>query len=480
MKRIDLPLNDVHSGLNETQPLEVLAPSTVEHLSSALERAAEEALPVIPFGGRHAMGGQQFLSKGLCLDLTGLRRLLAFDRDRGLLRFEAGAMWPEVVQATQDSPWAIRQKQTGADDLTLGGSLSANIHGRGLTLAPFISDVETFTLLDATGRTVRCSRTENSQLFSLAAGGYGLFGPVVDITLRLTRRQTLRRHVRVIGAEELLPAFQAAIHGGASYGDWQFAVDPARPDFLRRGVFSCYEPVAESAAPEPGDPLDRETWRRLLRLACTQPTEAFEQYASQYLRTDGRSYASDLVQMSTYLPDYAAEVQAAMGSARPATLMITELYVPRERLPDFLEAVAGYLRARGERVIYGTVRLIERDTESFLPWAREAWACVVMNLLVIHEPQRLARLADSFRGLIDLALERGGSFYLTYHRHATRDQLLAAYPQMPGFLDHKRAFDPGNRFQSDWYVCLQEKLGGHRNDLNRSFVGHVSTAAAAR
>lgn len=257
-------------------------------------------------------------------------------------------------------------------------------------------------------------------------------------------------------------------------------MDPARPDFLQRGVFSCYEPVDGSAESSPGDPLDRETWRRLLRLACTRPTEAFEVYATHYLRTDGRCYASDRVQMSTYLPDYAAEVRAAVGSATRATLMITELYVPRERLTDFLEAAADYLRARGEQVIYGTVRLIQRDTESFLPWAREAWACVVMNLLVIHEPERLARLADSFRGLIDLALERGGSFYLTYHRHATRDQLLAAYPQMLGFLAHKRAFDPADRFQSNWYASLQQKFGAHLKDLNRSFAGQVSTAAAAR
>lgn len=119
MKRSGLPLNDVHSELNETHPLEVLAPSSVEHLSTALKRAAAKNLPVIPFGGRHAMGGQQFREGGLCLDLTGLRRQLEFDRDRGLIRFEAGAMWPDVVQATQDTPWAIRQKQTGADDLTL-------------------------------------------------------------------------------------------------------------------------------------------------------------------------------------------------------------------------------------------------------------------------------------------------------------------------------------------------------------------------
>ena len=35
--------------------------------------------------------------------------------------------------------WAFAQKQTGADRLTIGGSLSANMHGRGLTMPPFVT-----------------------------------------------------------------------------------------------------------------------------------------------------------------------------------------------------------------------------------------------------------------------------------------------------------------------------------------------------
>ena len=34
----------------------------------------------------------------------------------------------------------IVQKQTGADRLTIGGALAANIHGRGLRLQPFVAD----------------------------------------------------------------------------------------------------------------------------------------------------------------------------------------------------------------------------------------------------------------------------------------------------------------------------------------------------
>ena len=53
-------------------------------------------------------------------------------------------------------------------------------------------------------------------------------------------------------------------------------------------------------------------------------------------------------------------------------------------------------------VIYGTVRLIERDDETFLAWAREPWACVIFNLHVTHTPAGIAAATDAFRRLIDL------------------------------------------------------------------------------
>jgi hypothetical protein len=102
-------------------------------------------------------------------------------------------------------------------------------------------------------------------------------------------------------------------------------------------------------------------------------------------------------------------------------------------------------------LIYGTVRLIRRDEDTFLPWAREDWACVVLNLHTVHTPAGLDASARAFRRLIDLAIARGGSYYLTYHRHATREQVLACHPRLPAFLRAKLRHDPGELFQSDWY-----------------------------
>jgi FAD/FMN-containing dehydrogenase len=53
--------------------------------------------------------------------------------------------------------------------------------------------------------------------------------------------------------------------------------------------------------------------------------------------------------------------------------------------------------------------------------------------------------------LIDLAAERNGSYYLTYHRWAEKRQVLSCYPQFEEFLAKKRQYDPAGLFQSEWY-----------------------------
>jgi FAD/FMN-containing dehydrogenase len=444
-------VNDVHSRLNETGVDEIVNVDSLPAIQDALARARRAGTPVAICGGRHAMGGQQFCSGGLLLDTRRLDSVLALDVERATVEAEAGIQWPALARALESSPLTFAQKQTGANDLSLGGAVSANVHGRGLAMRPFVADVEGLVVVTADGDAVRCSRAERPELFRLVVGGYGLFGVVYSVTLRLVPRRTLQRVVELSTTDELAQAFEQRIADGFRYGDFQFAIDASSPDFLRRGVFSFYRPVADRPLPEAQRVLSEDDWRALLRLAHHDKSRAFELYAQHYLATSGQLYRSDRNQLALYAGGYHDEVG-------PGSEMITELYVPRERLAEFMRAAARELRRLDADVIYGTVRLIERDDETFLAWARDRWACIVMNLHVEHTRAGLERAEVEFGHLIDVALDFGGSFYLTYHRWASRRQLKRAYPQLPAFVDAKLAHDPDELVQSNWYRWLRVAL----------------------
>ena len=449
-------VNDVHSQLNRTRVRELLRPRTRDELPEIVRSASRKGFPISVSGCRHSMAGQQFATDSICIDTRELDRVISFDRERGLLEAEAGIQWPKLIrayldaQADETKQWGIAQKQTGADTFTLGGSLSSNVHGRGLRMKPLISNIESFTLITADGKSIRCSREENSELFRLAIGGYGLFGLIDTVTLRLVPRQKLRRAVEIVHASDLPKRFEERIAEKFLYGDFQFSVDEKSPEFLQRGVFSCYQPIDEREPIVAEKKLRNDDWLELLRLAYTDREKAFKRYSDYYLSTNGQTYWSDTSQLSAYLPNYAQKIREQIGG-KESSLIITEIYVPRTDLPDFLAQAAELLRSNHTIVIYGTVRLIEKDDESFLAWAKEPYACIIFNLLTFHTPDGVEASARSFRGLVDLAIARGGSYYLTYHKFAKPEQVMACYPQFKQFLDLKRKYDPTERFESDWY-----------------------------
>ena len=465
----DCVVNDIHSQLNATRVNRIVRPLSIEDLRATVLTARSQRKTLSIAGGRHAMGGQQFGADAILLDLTGMNRVIGLDSERGIVEVEAGIEWPQLldhlgkVQAGREKQWGIVQKQTGADRLSIGGALASNVHGRGLKFKPIIDQVDSFTLMDHTGAITRCSREENPDLFRLVIGGYGLFGIVTSVRLRLWERRKVQRIVELGDMRTIIKSFEQRIADGYLYGDFQFATESSRDSFLRRGVFSCYRPVDPSTPltvnPTRFHPKD---WERLTYYSHKYKRRAFDVYTKRYLATSGQIYWADSQLSAAYVDNYHEVLDRKLGAKVKATEMITEIYVPRQSLASFMEDARDGLRKQNANMIYGTVRLIERDDESFLRWARESFACVIFNLHVTHDAKGVENAAAAFRGLIDLGIKYAGSYYLTYHRFARKEQVEACYPQFKEFLELKLKYDPEELFQSTWYRHYRQMFGIER------------------
>lgn len=456
-----LLLNDVHSQLNSTLVARIERPTTRDELRQSVREASAASLKISIAGGRHAMGGQQFAADSVHVDTTGLDRVLDFDAENGMLHIEAGADWPKIIAASHQqtardgTQWGIRQKQTGVDAVTLAGSISANAHGRGLMMRPLVDDIENLTLVNAAGEVVKCSRDESPELFSLVVGGFGLFGMIYSATLRLAPRLRVERVVDILDLDDVMNAVFRRADEGCLFGDFQFVIDNQDDRFLRRGVFACYKPAKGEGKAESATTADLspDAWLKLLKLAHDDKRKAFQLYSQHYLATDGNHYWSDTMQLSTYIPTYSeflASTRGGEGGVKE-TLVIGEHYVPRDQLLPFMERARAILRRFGAEVIYGTIRSILKDEVSFLRWAKDDFACVIFNLRTPHSDAGKQRTADTFRELVDASRSLGGSYFLTYHRHASAEQVEACYPRIREFFALKKAYDPTELFTSDWY-----------------------------
>src|SRR5258705_10012537 len=89
-----------------------------------------------------------------------------------------------------------------------GGSVSVIFLGWQYGRPPIASTVESFRLMKADGSVLRCSRSENKELFSLALGGYGLFGVILDADLWVVPNERLRLEQYIVPLDQAMESFE--------------------------------------------------------------------------------------------------------------------------------------------------------------------------------------------------------------------------------------------------------------------------------
>jgi len=126
------------------------------------------------------------------------------------------------------------------------------------------------------------------------------------------------------------------------------------------------------------------------------------------------------------------------------------LYLPPERLEDFLGEARIHTQAWRIPIARVEVRCTQSETQTRLPWAQRPYAAVALHL---RKPRSLGgnvRTAQVQRTLVEAAISRGGSFELAPGAFVSREHVLHCYPMMTAFFAEKQRYDPGERFENEW------------------------------
>ncbi|MCZ6875921.1 MAG: FAD-binding oxidoreductase [bacterium] len=134
---------------------------------------------ILPYGNGRSYGDSCLNDGGVLLDTRGLDRLLAFDRENGILRCEAGVLLSEILALVVPHGWFVAATP-GTQLVTVGGAIANDVHGKGHHRdGTFGQHVRCFELLRSDGTHRVCSPTENSEWFAATIGGLGLTGLIV-------------------------------------------------------------------------------------------------------------------------------------------------------------------------------------------------------------------------------------------------------------------------------------------------------------
>jgi len=126
------------------------------------------------------------------------------------------------------------------------------------------------------------------------------------------------------------------------------------------------------------------------------------------------------------------------------------LYLPPERLEDFLGEARAHTLAWRIPIAKVEVRRTQAEAQTRLRWAQRPYAAVALHL---RQPRSLGgnvRTAQMQRTLVEAAISRGGSFELATSTFVSREHVMHCYPMMTAFFAEKRRYDPGERFENEW------------------------------
>jgi FAD/FMN-containing dehydrogenase len=165
--------------VRKQEPLDQL----VAAIRAELKDAAAERRPVVVGAARHSMGGQSLARDGIVMTLDSNR--VEPDATTTAYRVDAGVRWASVIKALDPIGFSPTVMQSN-NDFGVASTFSVNAHGWPVPHGPFGSTVRSLRMVVADGSLVTCSRTENTELFAHAMGGYGLFGVIVDLDVDMT------------------------------------------------------------------------------------------------------------------------------------------------------------------------------------------------------------------------------------------------------------------------------------------------------
>lgn len=425
----------------------------VEQLKTAVADARRRGLKVSISGSRHSQGGHTYYPGGVVLDMRGFNRVRAVDPDRMTITVESGATWDEVQRAIAPRGLAVKVMQS-SNIFTVGGTLSANAHGRDVDVTQVVEVVEGFRLLLADGSVASVSRDENPELFSLVIGGYGLYGVILDVTLRVTRDELYEQSAVSMDYREF-PAYLPRIVADPEVVLMlaRPSIDPDPASFLREMVVVTWRHARPGSTGAFGLTEEahvardrfffglsrRFDWAKALRWRLQKKIEL----GAGQARVVSRNNAMRPPLAPLELLDY---------HSRRDTDIIQEYFVPVERFVPFMDRFRDILVADKPNVLSSTVRYVTANATPALAYApeRDALAVIQMSNVGLSAAEQ-SRAEATTRRLVDAALDNGGTYYLTYQLYPTPEQLHRAYPGAARAFARKRHYDPDETFSSQFY-----------------------------
>lgn len=462
-----LQADDV-TRMNATPIAAFFQPRTNADVKAVLSRARAEGKNVSMRGTRHSMGGHTIAADGYVLDMMRMKSF-QIDATNRTVTTQPGALWSDLIMALNRYGLSPRTMQSYST-FSVGGSLAVNAHGISTDFCGAES-VLRFTLITADGTEVVCERGAkgaSGELFGLALGGYGMFGVIVEVTLKVSSNV----HLSHVMLQCDLASFPRVYDRLLADEDNDIEIKLARLDVtdvnsINIFVFRRDSPAGMRTISRLG-PRPREmAWLQQYLYKWAVPSLKEARYAVEHQRGAAIDISDDNERnlLMYESADSLARLRSPIFTADDS-FVLQEYFVPRRNFTKWCRGAKPIYAATADsahakiELLNTTIRFVHQDRDTILRYSKdpEGSFAFVLYFRLHRSSDGDEQLRSIHEALVCITLQLDGTFYLPYRHHYSKEDMDRAYPDAPDFFAAKQRYDPGLLFSSAWYEAYGRRF----------------------
>lgn len=441
-QRREIPQALAGWGLAKTSRSQV---SLLEHAESLQDLLTAPAGGAIARGCGRSYGDAAQLDGGRVIDMTAFRSVLSFDGRTGLVEAQAGATLRQLQHVLVAAGWTL-PVVPGTQDITLGGAIAADIHGKSHEVdGSFSRHLASIRLTLPTSQTVTLDSSADD-VWRATVGGMGLTGVITSASVRLRPITGSLISVdtdRTASLDETLAALADDSDGRRYSVAW---IDALAGGAKRgRGIVTKGDNAdAPGRVPGYGGNRGLRVPRRALPALLRPATVAA--FNDVNWRHAPRQRRNQLVEMERFFfpLDVARDWNRLYGAAG---FFQYQFVVPPEGIGALSRSLE--LLAREQVPVYlAILKRFGPGDPGFLSFPMAGWT------LALDLPAAAAGARAAMDELDQLVVDAGGRVYLAKDLRLPRERLAEMYPKLDEWRVVQARCDPEGVMRSDLSVRL--------------------------
>ncbi|ANF51878.1 FAD-binding protein [Chryseobacterium glaciei] len=421
-------------------------PEIEKQLRQILKYAKEKNLKISIAGAQHSMGGHSIYPNGILLNMLPYKQM-ELDAKNNILTIGSGALWEDAIKFLDKHGKSIAVMQAFSS-FSVGGSMSVNGHGWQKDSPPISSSVVSFTLMKENGEVINCSRNENPELFKLVIGGYGLFGIILDVKLKVVDNLALQYKYIRLSSDNYVDYYKKFISDNPNVNLVFGRLKISNKRFLEDATINYFEKTDEKPLSLPAQDAKNEETKRLVFRSTVN-----SEYGKR-LRWDLETGMNRVTKNAVYsrnelLNDHVSLIE---NKDPNSTDLLQEYFIPARNFNQFIEDIKPILKFSQIDLLNITIRAVNKDEDSHMNYAKEDVFGFVFLFNQKKTDQQEHKMKILTNKLVDEAIKNEGTFYLPYRLHIDRMKMRKVYPQTDSFFQLKKKYDPKEIFENKFYL----------------------------